>query len=165
VIVENGLEIGNNCQCTHKWTSEGHRGESVINLTLANRPITKCSIPADDHTTGSDHEVTEWEVEVDRQEEADHGRVVRSNVAAMMEKDAEAAEKLWTNFARERAHLDAEFTEDEVEQEAAWCQEAMSLVLDATAQKIWICSQSKRGWNTDIKEGRMAVGIEKRKLI
>jgi hypothetical protein len=37
-----------------------------------------------------------------------------------------------------------ESTEAEVEQEAAGCQEAMSSVLDATAKKIRICSNSKR---------------------
>jgi len=53
-----------------------------------------CTILADDHTTGSDHSVIAWEVEVDRQEEADHKRVVGWNLAATMEQDAEAAEKL-----------------------------------------------------------------------
>jgi hypothetical protein len=119
VIDEKGLEIGNDGQSTHHWTREGHEGESVIDLTLANRPMTKWSILADDHATGSDHEVIEWEVEVDRQEEADHATVVGWNLAAMTEKDAEAAEKLWTELAMERAHQDAECTEDEVEQEAA----------------------------------------------
>jgi len=102
-------------------------------------------------------------VEVDRQEEADHERVVGWNLAAMTEKDAEAAEKLWTELARERAHLDAECTEDEAEQGAAWCQEAMSIVLDATAKKIRICAKSKRWWNADIKKRRKAVRREKRK--
>jgi hypothetical protein len=60
VIDENGLEIGNDGEATHHWTREGHEGESVIDLTLANRPITKWSILADDHATGSDHEVIEW---------------------------------------------------------------------------------------------------------
>jgi hypothetical protein len=34
------------------------------------------TILADDDATGSDHEVIEWEVGVDWQEEADHERVV-----------------------------------------------------------------------------------------
>jgi len=59
VIDENGLEIGNDGRATQHWTREGHEGESVIDLTLANRPITKWSILADDHPTGSDHEVIE----------------------------------------------------------------------------------------------------------
>jgi len=50
-----------------------------------------------------------------------------------------------------------------VEQEAAWCQEAMSSVLDATANKIRICARSKRWWNADIKERRRTVGRERRR--
>jgi hypothetical protein len=119
MIDENGLEIGNDREATHHWTREGHDGESVIDLTLANRPITKWSILADDHASGSHHEVTEWEVEVNRQEEAGHEWVVGWNIAAMTEEDAKAAEKLWMELAKERAHLDAECTADEVEQEAA----------------------------------------------
>jgi hypothetical protein len=58
-------------------------------------------------------------VGVDSQEEADHERVVVWNLVAMMEEDAEAAEKLWMELAKERTQLDAECTTDEVEQEAA----------------------------------------------
>jgi len=163
VIDENGLEIGNDGEAAHHWTREGHEGESVIDLTLANRPITKWSILADDHATGSDHEVIEWEVEVDRQEEAGHEQVVGWNIAAMTEEDAKAAEKLWMELAKERAHLDAECTADEVEHEAAWCQKAMGKVLDATAKKIRICAKSKRWCNADIRERRKAVGREKRR--
>jgi len=76
VIDENELEVGNDGRPTHYWTREDHKGESVIDLTLANQPITKWFILANDHATGSDHEVIEWEVEADRQEEADHERVV-----------------------------------------------------------------------------------------
>jgi len=36
VIDENGLEIGNDTRATHHWAREGHEGESVIDLTLAN---------------------------------------------------------------------------------------------------------------------------------
>jgi len=73
----------------------------------------------------------------------------------------EAVEKLWMELAKERAHLSTECTEDEVEQEAAWCQEAMSSVLNSTAKKIRICAKSKRWWNADIKERRKAVAREK----
>jgi len=163
VIDQNCLEIGNDGEATHHWTSEGHEGESVIDLTLANRTITKWSILADDdHATGSDHEVIELEVEVDWQEEAGHERVVGWYIAAMTEEDAKAAEKLWMELAKGRAHLDAECTAEEVEQEAAWCQEAMGNILDATAQKIRICAKSKRWWNADIRERRKTVGREKR---
>jgi len=102
-------------------------------------------------------------VQGERQEEVEHERVVGWDSAAMTEKDVEAAEKLWTELARERAHLDAECTEDEVEQEAEWCQEAMRIILDATAKKIRICAKSMRWWNADIKQRRKAVGREKTK--
>jgi len=81
----------------------------------------------------------------------------------MTEKDTEAAEKLWMEFPKERAQLDAKCTEDEVEQEAAWCQEAMSSVLDATAKKIRISAMSKRWWNANIKERRRMVRRERRR--
>jgi hypothetical protein len=50
-----------------------------------------------------------------------------------------------------------------VEYEAAWCQEAMSSVLNATAKKIRICARSNRWWNADIKARRKAVGRDKRR--
>jgi hypothetical protein len=40
VIDNNGLEIGNDGRASHHWTREGHGGESVIGLMLANQPIT-----------------------------------------------------------------------------------------------------------------------------
>ena len=164
VIDENGLEIGNDGEAAHHCTREGHTGKSVIDLMLANRPITKWSILSDDdHATGSDHEVIQWEVEVGRQEEPGHERVVGWNLAAVTEEDAKAAEKLWMELAKGRARLDAECTADEVEQEAAWCQEAMGNVLDATAEKVWICAKSKRWWNAVIRARRKAVGREKRR--
>jgi len=143
VIDENGLEIANDGSATHHWARADQQGESVIYLTLANQPILKCTILADDHATRSDHEVIEWQVGVVRQEEAEHERVVGWNLAAIAEKDMEAAEKQWMELVKERAQLDAECTVDEVEQEAAWCQEAMSSVLDATAKKIRIWARSK----------------------
>jgi len=152
MIDENELEIGNDGRPTHHWAREDQEGESVIDLTFANRPIVKLTILADYHATGSDHEVIEWEVGVDRQEEADHEKVVGWNLAPMTEKDVEAAGKPWAELAKERGQLDTECTVDEVEQEAAWCQEAMSSILDATAKKIRICVRSKRWWNADIKE-------------
>jgi len=91
---------------------------------------------------------------------AGHERVVEWNVVAMMEEDAKAAERLWMELAIERSHSDAECTADKVEQEAAWCQEAMGHGLDATAMNIRICAQSKRWWNTDISETRKVVGTE-----
>jgi hypothetical protein len=66
-------------------------------------------------------------------------------------------------LAKETTQLDAECTQDEVEQEAASCQEAMSSVRDATAKKIRICARSKGWWNADLKERRRTVGRERRR--
>jgi GTPase SAR1 family protein len=110
----------------------------------------KWVILADNHATGSDHVVIEWEVEVDRQEEADHKRVVVWNTAAVTEEDTEVAEKLQAELVKGRAHLDAECTEDKVEQEAPSCQEAMSSILNATAEKVRICVKSKQWWKANI---------------
>jgi hypothetical protein len=121
VIDQNGMDIGNDGEASHHWAREGYTGESVIQLTLANQTLNKWSIPADDHATGSHHNITEWEVEVDRPEEAGQERVVGWNLAAIIEKDMKAAEKLWMELLKERALLDAEFLAAEVEQEAAWC--------------------------------------------
>jgi hypothetical protein len=65
-------------------------------------------------------------------------------------------------LAKERAHLDAECTVDEVEQEAAWCQEATSSVLDATPKIIRICARLKSWWNANIKERRRSGERERR---
>jgi hypothetical protein len=85
VIDENGLEIGHDGEAAHQWTRDGHEGESVIDLTVENRPITKWSIQTDDHTTGSDHVVIEWEVELASQEYAGHEHEAGWNLAAMTE--------------------------------------------------------------------------------
>jgi len=66
LIDENGLEIGNYGRSTHHGTRGDYEYQSVIDLTLENLPILKWSILADDHAAGSDHEVVEWEVEVNR---------------------------------------------------------------------------------------------------
>jgi len=91
-------------------------------------------------------------VDADRQEEGDHERVLGGNLAGLKEKDWEAAEKLRMELEKERANLDTECTEYEVEQEASWCQDPMSSVLNATANKIRNFAKSKRGWNADIKK-------------
>jgi len=44
-----------------------------------------------------------------------------------MEKDVQAAEKLWMELARQRAKLDNKCTEDEVEEQPEWCKKAMSV--------------------------------------
>jgi len=56
--------------------------------------------------------------------------------------------------ANERTYLDAKCMEDGVQQEAMWCQEALSRVLDITAKKNRMCAMLKRWWNGDIKPRR-----------
>lgn len=89
-------------------------------------------------------------------------RVVGWNLAAMMEEDLEAAEKLWRELAKKRAHLSTECTADKMGHEGAWCQEATSSVFNAAAKKIRKCTRSKSWWNAHIKEKRTTVGREKR---
>jgi hypothetical protein len=62
---------------------------------------------------------------------------------------------------KERVQLHAECTEDEVEQEAAWCQEAMSNVYNATATRIMIHAELTRWFNDNINERRKALGTTK----
>jgi hypothetical protein len=110
LIDKNGLEIGNGSSLTHDCTREDQERESVIELTLGNQLTEKLTIPGNDHTTGSDNEVIQWELGVDSQEEADHEKVVGQNLASMTDKDVEAGEKLWMELAKERAQLDAAYT-------------------------------------------------------
>jgi hypothetical protein len=79
----------------------------VINLTLANQPITILSLRADDEITGSDHHVIQSGMKVDRQQEANNERVQQCNLAVITEDYMEAAEMLWMKLATNRAHLDA----------------------------------------------------------
>ena len=83
----------------------------------------------------------------------------------MTDKVPEEVEKLWTELPKERAQLDAECTQEVVEQDVTWCQEVMSSVLDATAKKIRICPRSKRWWNADIKERSRTVLRERRRRL
>ena len=64
-------------------------------------------------------------MEVARWKEVGQEMVVGKNLAAMTEDDAKAVEKLRMDLGKERVHLGAECTADEVEQEATWCQEAI----------------------------------------
>jgi macrodomain Ter protein organizer (MatP/YcbG family) len=163
ILDEYGLEIGNDDRPTHHWARNGEEGESTIDLTLATRLITRWTTLDRSHATGSDHEVIEWEFNVDEQEEADHMQVIGWNLAAVSKEDEEAADKLRRELEIERAHLGEECTGDNVDRAAEWCQDALSQVLDAKAKKIGICARSKRWWNGEIKETRSALGREKRR--
>jgi hypothetical protein len=72
-------------------------------------------------------------------------------------------EKIWQEQASGRAYVGVESTGDDVEGEAEWCQKALSMVLDASAKKITICTRSKSWWIGEIKERRGQLGIDKRK--
>jgi hypothetical protein len=164
IIDEHGLEIGNDDdRHTHHWARNGEDGESTIDLTLATRPMSRWTTVGGSHTTGSDHEVIKWEFNVDKQEEADHVQVIGWNLAAMAQEDKEAAEKLWRELERDRAHLGEECTGDDVEREAECSQETLSKVPDAKAKKIRICARSKRWWNGEIMERTSGLGREKRR--
>jgi len=91
-IDKNGLGIRNHGRPAHYCARQDQESASLIDLTLANQSIVKWTILAGYHATGSDHEVKEREVGVDRQDEADHEGIVGCNLAAMNEKDAEEAE-------------------------------------------------------------------------
>jgi hypothetical protein len=81
----------------------------------------------------------------------------------MSKEDKKPADKLWKEREGQRARLDEECTGDKVEREAEWCQEMLSMVLDAKAKKIRICARSKRWWNGEIQVRRSALGREKRR--
>jgi len=163
VIDENGLEIGNEARPSHHWTREDQEAKLVIDLTLATRPIGKWTMLSDDCATGSEQEVIAWEVEVHTMGEADHEREVRWNFVAMTKNDVEAGEKLWMEKAKQRAQLDVECTEDEMEKEATWCQEAMNSDLDTTPKRIMTWARSKSWWNANMKERRRMVRRERRR--
>ena len=90
-------------------------------------------------------------------------QVIGWNLASMSKEDEKAAEKLWKELEGQRACLDDEFTGDEVEWEAEWCQEMLRKVLDAKAKKIRLCARLEGWWNGEIKERRSASGREKRR--
>jgi hypothetical protein len=52
----------------------------------------------------------------------------------MSEEDKEQAEKLWRERARGRAYMEVASTDDDEENEAEWCLEALGKVLYAAAK-------------------------------
>jgi len=71
---------------------------------------------------GSDHEITELEVDLEKLEEAGGTQDVGWNLVAILQEHKEQAEKLWGEQARVRACLGVESTGDDVESKAEWCQ-------------------------------------------
>jgi len=163
IIGEHWLVFGNDNSRSDYWNQHNSMGESVIDLTLANRSVGKWMILDMSHASGSNREIIAWELEMEKQEEGRGTEIVGRNLAGVSLKDFEAFEKLWGERAKERSHLGAERTGDKVESEAKWCEEALSNVLDAIAQKLTICAHSKRWWNGEIKEKRSQLGRQKRR--
>jgi len=54
----------------------------------------------------------------------------------MMEEDTQDAKQLWMELAKDRTYLDRGCMEDEVEQDATWCWEVLSRVVDFAANKM-----------------------------
>lgn len=100
--------------------------------------------------TGFDNEVIEWDVDVNKQEEADQERVVGWNLAPKIDEEQEAVKELWMELAKERVYRDIRCMEDAIEQKVMWCQEARSSVAGVTAMEIRICTNSKMWCNCDI---------------
>ena len=68
IIGEHRLAFGNENRPSHHWTRHDSMGGSIIDLTLANRPFRKLMIRGGSQATGSDHEIIEWELEMEKQE-------------------------------------------------------------------------------------------------
>jgi len=85
------------------------------------------------------------------------------NLAAMSKEDKKAAETLCKELGRQIVCLDEECAGHEVDQEAEWCQETLSKVLDAKGKKMIICARSKRWWNSEKRERGTASGREMRR--
>jgi hypothetical protein len=66
------------------------------------------AILANHQVTGSDHQVIEWEVQLDRRLYVNRETVVRWNLAGMTEKHVECSLKRWMELAKYRASLGAE---------------------------------------------------------
>jgi len=115
IIDEYGVEIGNDDWLTPHWAGTGEEGKSTIVLTLPTRPITQWTILDVSHAAGSDHDVIIWKLHVNKQEEADHVQVIGWNLAAMCKEDKEAAEKLWKELERDRAHIGEKYRGGNVE--------------------------------------------------
>lgn len=118
IIDKHRLVIGNDDWPTHYWTRQDSMGESVIHQTLPNRLFGKWMILDGSHVTGSGHEIIEWEFEMEMQEDAGVTQVTGWNLVAISQEDVKVAEDLWRECGKEREHLGAQSTGDEVQSEA-----------------------------------------------
>jgi len=125
IMDQHGPLIGNDNRPTNHWTRHDSMGESIIDLTLANRAFGKWIILDGSHATASDHEIIEQELEMENYGEAGGTQVVEWNRAAMSQEDLEVAEEWWRKREQEWARVGAESAGDKVESEAELFQEAV----------------------------------------
>jgi hypothetical protein len=98
---------------------------------------------ADDHLTGSDHDIRKWQFGMDREKEEDDKKEVGWISAAITKNNAEVVENISMGILKASDHLDADSIENEVKEQGNWCQEAMSSVFEARAIILRICAKSK----------------------
>jgi len=68
-----------------------NEGVSIIDLTLANQPFREWSILDENHATGFDHVIIEWQVYMAEEEGAGGTQVVGWNLAVMSQEDKKLA--------------------------------------------------------------------------
>jgi len=83
MIQEHRLAIGNEDQPTYYLTRIDNKGKSMIDLTLAKELFGKLSIMDRNYAMASDHEIIEWEENMEKQEEAGGTQVVGWKPAAL----------------------------------------------------------------------------------
>jgi hypothetical protein len=62
----------------------------------------------------------------------------------------------------QRAHPDKDFTGDEVDQKAKWCQDMLSKVLHTKVKISRICAKSKRWWTGELHKRGSTIWSEVR---
>lgn len=110
------------------------------------------------HAMGSDDWIIEWQIDMEKQEDAGCTQAVWWNQAAMLHEDMEQADKLWRERAMGLAYLAVESTGNDVESEAEWCQKALGQALDTTTTKLRICTQSTSCFNGELIKRRSPLG-------
>jgi len=124
-IDEHWLVVGNDNQPTQYWMSNETEGVFIIDISLANPPFGNWTILDGNHATWSDHEITEYDVDMERQEEAGGAEVVGWNLAATSLEDEGQAEKLWSEREIGRAYLGVGSTGGDGQSKGDWCQESL----------------------------------------
>jgi len=84
MIADHRLVIGNDDLPTHSWMRNGIEGESIMDLSMGNWPFGKWKILDGNHAIGSDHEIIEWDADMEKLEEAGATQLMGCNLAAML---------------------------------------------------------------------------------